>query len=46
MGDARLSVQLNADNVFGMKSYESVSGTHTIMPNPPRRWIASLHAEF
>jgi iron complex outermembrane recepter protein len=46
LGDTWLSLQLNGDNLLGTKSFESVSGSHSVMPNPPRRWGASLHAEF
>lgn len=38
--------QLNIDNVFGSRSFESVSGSHEVIPNMPRRWLLGLHAEF
>jgi len=41
-----MSVQLNVDNLFDKHYYESLSGTHTVMPGYPRRWTASLLAEF
>jgi iron complex outermembrane recepter protein len=46
VGQTHLNIQLNVDNALGTKAVESVSGTHTVMPNPPRRWLASLHAQY
>jgi iron complex outermembrane receptor protein len=42
----RMSVQLNVDNLFDKRYFESLSGTHTVMPGSPRRWIGSLRVEF
>jgi iron complex outermembrane receptor protein len=42
----RMSVQLNIDNLFDKRYFESLSGTRTVMPGTPRRWIASLRVEF
>jgi iron complex outermembrane recepter protein len=38
----RLALQLNVNNVFNTRYFESISGTHTVMPGAPRRWLASL----
>jgi iron complex outermembrane receptor protein len=45
-GGTRMSVQVNVDNVFNAQYFESVSGTHTVMPGYPRRWLGSLRVEF
>jgi iron complex outermembrane receptor protein len=42
----RMSVQLNVDNLFDKRYFESISGTHTVMPGSPRSWIGSLRVEF
>ncbi|HWW81020.1 MAG TPA: TonB-dependent receptor, partial [Steroidobacteraceae bacterium] len=42
----RLSVQVNVDNLFNARYFESVSGTYTVMPGSPRSWVASARAEF
>jgi iron complex outermembrane receptor protein len=42
----QMSVQLNVDNLFDKRYFESLSGTRTVMPGTPRRWIASLRVEF
>lgn len=42
----RMSVQLNVDNLFDKRYFESLGGTRTVMPGSPRRWIASLRVEF
>jgi iron complex outermembrane receptor protein len=42
----RMSVQLNVDNLFDKHYFESISGTRTVMPGSPRRWIGSLRVEF
>jgi iron complex outermembrane recepter protein len=42
----RLSVQVNVDNLFNARYFESVSGTYTVMPGSPRSWLGSLRAEF
>jgi iron complex outermembrane receptor protein len=44
--DTRMSVQLNIDNLFDEHYFESLSGTHTVMPGSPRRWTGSLRVEF
>jgi len=46
LGGAHFSAQLNIDNVFDKSYFESVSGTRTVMPGYPRRWLASLRVEF
>lgn len=46
LGGTQLSAQLNIDNVFNKSYFESVSGTRTVMPGYPRRWLASLRVEF
>jgi iron complex outermembrane receptor protein len=46
LGGTQLSTQLNIDNVFNKSYFESVSGTRTVMPGYPRRWLASLRMEF
>jgi iron complex outermembrane recepter protein len=45
-GGLQLDAQLNIDNVFNKSYFESVSGTRTVMPGYPRRWLASLRVEF
>jgi iron complex outermembrane receptor protein len=42
----RMSVQLNVDNLFDKRYFESLSGTRTVMPGSPRRWIGSWRVEF
>jgi iron complex outermembrane receptor protein len=44
--DTHMSVQLNVDNLLDKHYYESLSGTRTVMPGYPRRWIASYRVEF
>jgi iron complex outermembrane receptor protein len=44
--DTRMSVQLNVDNLFDKRYFESLSGTRTVMPGGPRRWIGSWRVEF
>ena len=46
LGGTELSAQVNIDNVFNKSYFESVSGTRTVMPGYPRRWLASLRVEF
>jgi iron complex outermembrane recepter protein len=43
---ARLSVQLNVDNVFDTRYFESMSGSHMVVPGAPRRWLGSIGVEF
>ncbi len=45
LGDSTLSVQLNVDNLFDARYLESVSGSHTVLPGWPRRWVAGLRWE-
>jgi len=40
------SLQLNVDNMFDKRYYESLSGTRTVLPGAPRSWLATLTAEF
>lgn len=40
------NVQLNIDNALDSRSFESVSGSHEVMPNTPRRWLLGLRADF
>ena len=40
--DGRLAVQLNADNLFNSRYFEPISGTQTVMPGAPRRWLATV----
>jgi iron complex outermembrane recepter protein len=44
--DTQMSAQVNIDNVFNTRYYESISGTYTVMPGAPRRWLGSLRVEF
>jgi iron complex outermembrane receptor protein len=44
--DTDFAVQLNVDNLLNARYFESLSGTHTVMPGAPRRWIATLRASF
>ena len=46
MGGLQMSAQLNVDNLFNKSYFESLSGTRTVMPGYPRRWLASLRVEF
>jgi iron complex outermembrane receptor protein len=45
-GDTQLNVQLNVDNVFNTRYFESLSGTSSVMPGWPRRWLVSLRVEL
>jgi iron complex outermembrane receptor protein len=42
----QMSIQLNVDNLLDKRYFESLSGTHTVMPGSPRRWMGSLRVEF
>jgi iron complex outermembrane receptor protein len=42
----QMSIQLNVDNLFDKRYFESLSGTRTVMPGSPRRWFASLRVDF
>ena len=46
MEGLEVSAQLNVDNLFNRSYVESLSGTRTVMPGYPRRWLASLRVEF
>jgi iron complex outermembrane recepter protein len=46
MGGMEMSAQLNVNNIFNKTYYESLSGTRTVMPAYPRRWLASVRLEF
>jgi iron complex outermembrane receptor protein len=41
-GRTRLTLQLNVDNLFNKRYFESVSGTYIVMPEAPRRWLLSV----
>jgi outer membrane receptor protein involved in Fe transport len=43
MADTRVSVQLNVDNVFNTRYFESLSGTHTVNARIPAA-VAGLAA--
>jgi len=34
------------DNLFDKRYFESLSGTRTVMPGMPRRFIATVRASF
>lgn len=40
------SAQVNVDNVFNTRYFESISGTRTVMPGAPRRWLGTLKANI
>ena len=42
----QMSAQVNLDNVFNTRYFESISGTRTVMPGAPRRWLASFKADL
>ena len=46
MWGTQTSVQVNADNIFNTRYFESVSGTRTVMPGDPRRWLASIKVDI
>jgi outer membrane receptor protein involved in Fe transport len=37
---------LNVDNLLNARYFESLSGTRTVMPAEPRKWVATLRASF
>lgn len=43
--EGALDLQLKVDNLFDTRYYESVSGTHTVLPGWPRRWMLSVRWE-
>jgi iron complex outermembrane recepter protein len=44
--DTNFEVQLNVDNLLDKRYFESLSGTRTVMPGTPRRFIATVRASF
>ena len=38
----QFAVQLNLDNAFNTRYFESISNTHSVMPGAPRRWLATF----
>ena len=46
IGKTQVSLQLNVDNVFNTHYFESINGTHTVMPGYPRRWTGSFRVQF
>ena len=44
--DTSFEVQFNVDNLLDKHYFESLSGTRTVMPGVPRRFIASVRASF
>lgn len=46
VGATQMSVRLKADNLFDAHYYESINGTRTVMPAPPRRWVGSFRVQF
>jgi iron complex outermembrane receptor protein len=42
----RFNLQLNVDNVFNARYFESISGNYSVMPGYPRRWLVSVRAEL
>jgi iron complex outermembrane receptor protein len=46
VADGRLSLQLNVDNLFNTRYFESLNGTHNVMPGAPRRWLLSARMEL
>jgi len=44
--DTHFEAQLNVDNLLDKRYFESVSGTRTVMPGMPRRFIATVRASF
>jgi iron complex outermembrane receptor protein len=42
----QFNLQLNVDNMFNARYFESVSGNYSVMPGCPRRWLLSLRAEL
>ena len=46
MWGTQMSAQVNADNIFNTRYFESVSGTRTVMPGDPRRWLAFIKVDI
>lgn len=46
MWGRQTSVQVNVDNVFNTRYFESVNGTRTVMPGDPRRWLALIKVDI
>jgi iron complex outermembrane receptor protein len=42
----QMSAQVNVDNVFNTRYFESISGTKTVMPGAPRRWLGSFKMDL
>ena len=42
----RFNLQLNVDNLFNTRYFESLGGTTLVMPACPRRWLVSFRAEL
>jgi iron complex outermembrane receptor protein len=42
----KLALQLNVNNLFNTRHFESISGSHTVMPGAPRRWLGTLRWTF
>jgi iron complex outermembrane receptor protein len=42
----RFNLQLNVDNLFNTRYFESLGGTSLVMPGCPRRWLVSFRAEL
>jgi iron complex outermembrane receptor protein len=40
---ANFTLQLNVDNMFDKRYFESLSGTHTVVPGTPRSWLATVN---
>lgn len=46
VGATQMSLRLNVDNLFNAHYYESLTGTRTVMPACPRRWVGSFRVQF
>jgi outer membrane receptor protein involved in Fe transport len=46
VGETRFSLQLNVENLFNTRYFESVNSTYVVMPGVPRRWSGVIRAEF
>lgn len=40
------NIQLNVENLFNTRFFESVGGTSLVMPGCPRRWLVSFRADL
>ncbi len=43
---ADFTLQLNIDNMFDKRYFESLSGTHTVLPGAPRSWLTTVSVAF